>query len=203
MKKHRVGYIYKITCLINNKVYIGQTICTIEDRWIKHQRESIGGKYQLDTKLARALRKYGVDNFKIEIVEQLYECTVKELTAREHYWVHYYNSIEEGYNVQDPLVCHGGNTYAGKTEAELDEIKEKIRQTKLGGKNPRARAIKCLNIETAEVMHFAATEDARRYFNDHVCENTHHQFITRRCRCESKSPYLGKYKFAYEENDFI
>ena len=203
MKKHKVGYIYKITNLITKKVYIGQTIHTVEWRWIKHQRESIGTKYILDTKFARALRKYGVDNFLVEIQERLNDCTVRELTASEHYWVHYYNSIEEGYNVADPLVCHGGNTYAGKTEAELEEIKEKIRQTKLGGKNPQARAIKCLNIETGEIMHFAAAEDARRYFNDNILENTNHMFISRRCRREVKSPYLGKYKFAYEENDFI
>lgn len=203
MKIHKVGYIYKITNLINKKVYIGQTIRTVEWRWIKHQRESIGTKYILDTKFARALRKYGVDNFKVEIQEQLNDCTVRELTAREHFWVHHYNSIEEGYNAADPLVAHGGNTYAGKTNAELEEIKEKIRQTKLGGKNPQARAIKCLDIETGKVMHFAAAEDARRYFNDNILENTHHQFISRRCRQETKSPYLGKYKFAYEENDFI
>ena len=85
MKKYKVGYIYKITCLINNKVYIGQTIRTIEDRWIKHQRESIGGKYQLDTKFARALRKYGVDNFKIELLETLTNCTRKQLTECEHF----------------------------------------------------------------------------------------------------------------------
>ena len=198
MKKYKAGYIYKITCLINNKVYIGQTIRTIEDRWIKHQRESIGGRYQLDTKFARALRKYGVDNFLVELQEQLTDCTVRDLTAREHYWVHYYNSIEEGYNAQDPIVCHGGNTYAGKTKAELDEIKEKIRQTKLGGKNPNAKAVKCLNLETNEVLHFATACEASKYF-----DGTNHMFVIRRCMDRVKTPYLGKYKFAYEENDFI
>ena len=32
-----MGYIYKITNKINNKVYIGQTIFSLEERWYRHQ----------------------------------------------------------------------------------------------------------------------------------------------------------------------
>lgn len=197
-KVFKIGYIYKITNLINGKIYIGQTIKTLEWRWLKHQKDSIGNKYQIDTKFARAIRKYGVDNFQIEEIEHLENCTRKQLTEREHYWVFELHTIENGYNVQDPLVSCGGNTYAGKTEDEMLDIKEKIRQTKLSGKNPNAHAVKCLNIETGEIIHFETAEDAKRYFN-----YGNHQFVTRRCMNMLKTPFMNKYKFAYEENDFI
>lgn len=192
------GYIYKITNLINNKLYIGQTTKTLKWRWLKHQNDAIDSPNQLDTKFARALRKYGVDNFKIEVIEHLTNCTRAELTLREHYWVVTLNTIADGYNVQDPVVSSGGNTYAGKTEEEMNVIKDKIRNTKLSGRNPHAHAVKCLNIETNEIMHFETAEDARKYFN-----YGNHQFVTRRCMNVLKSPFMGKYKFVYEENDFI
>ena len=132
-KIYSIGYIYKITNTKNNKAYVGQTTRTVEDRWLKHQRESIGAKARLDTKFARALRKDGVDNFKVETLEILKDCTKQQLTEREHYWVYFYNTIEKGYNVQDPLVSSGGNTYAGKTAEELAEIGKKISKTKQSG----------------------------------------------------------------------
>ena len=84
-KIYSVGYIYKITNIKNEKAYIGQTTRTVEDRWHKHQRESIGAKARLDTKFARALRKDGVENFRVETLEVLKDCTKQELTNREHY----------------------------------------------------------------------------------------------------------------------
>jgi len=42
----------------------------------------------------------------------------------------------------------GGNTYKSKTVDELNIIKEKIRDTKIGNKNPMARKIKRINILT-------------------------------------------------------
>ena len=83
-KTFEIGYIYKITNLINNKLYIGQTTKSLEWRWLKHQKDSITYKHHLDTKFARAIRKYGVDNFKIELLETLTNCTRKQLTECEH-----------------------------------------------------------------------------------------------------------------------
>lgn len=43
----------------------------------------------------RALNKYGLDNFKIEEIEQ---CSALEINEREIYWINYYNTYKEGYN---------------------------------------------------------------------------------------------------------
>lgn len=72
------GFIYKITNNVNNHFYIGQTRQTIEKRFADHTKESSlerYGKYGL----YKAMRKYGVENFSIELLEK-YTCeTEKEL----------------------------------------------------------------------------------------------------------------------------
>lgn len=88
------GYIYKITNTINGKVYIGQTKQTIEQRFIQHKSHARTG--QSHHKLARALRKYGDENFIIELVEV---CDYEMLNERERYWINIFNSIENGYNI--------------------------------------------------------------------------------------------------------
>ncbi|WP_254555024.1 hypothetical protein, partial [Salmonella enterica] len=70
------------------------------------------------------------------------------------YWIKYYNSVKDGYNETDAISKCGGNTYQSKTEGEMEVIKEKIRQTKLGAKNPMARRVKRTNIITHEIEIF-------------------------------------------------
>lgn len=81
--------IYKITNMINNKCYIG---CSknIEQRWKQHKRIP-----KIKTSLYNAFRKYGINNFKFEIVEL---CLESELSEKEKYWINYYNSYNNGYN---------------------------------------------------------------------------------------------------------
>lgn len=83
--------IYKITNKINNKVYIGQSK-DIYDRWNAHKYYT----YSTKTKLQNAFAKYGISNFIFEIIE---ECDIKDLDAREKYWINYYHSYEDGYNM--------------------------------------------------------------------------------------------------------
>ena len=143
-------WIYKITNIQNNKVYIGQTIRPIEQRFRRHLNDALNNI--LDTHFARAIRKYGKDSFIIEKIDTA--ITQDELNKKEQYWIQYYNSVEEGYNETDAISKCGGNTYQSKTEEEMDAVKEKIRQTKLGSKNPMARKIKRTNIITGEVNIF-------------------------------------------------
>lgn len=140
-------YIYKITNIQNNKVYIGQTIRPIKDRFHRHLNDAINNI--LDTHFARAIRKYGKENFIIEQIDQAQ--TQDELNKKEQYWIQYYNSVNEGYNETDAISKCGGNTYQSKTEKEMESIKEKIRQTKIGKNNPMARKIKRTNILTNEI----------------------------------------------------
>lgn len=86
-----MGYIYKIINDINSKIYIGQTICTIQRRWQQHQLQALAGT----GKLQRAIRKHGIEHFQIEPVE---ECANELLNERECYWIQHYDSLRKGYN---------------------------------------------------------------------------------------------------------
>ena len=107
------GYIYKITNLINQKAYIGKTVNSISERWEEHKRDC---KRFSDRPLYRAFNKYGIDNFKVELVE---EVDIKDLSEREIYWIGYYHTYTEGYN-----ATLGGD---GKILYDYDLIAELIR----------------------------------------------------------------------------
>ena len=89
-----MGYIYKIVNDINDKIYIGKTCATIEERFKEHLRDC-----QVREKEKRplylAMKKYGVEHFTIQQIEQ---CNDADLELREKYWVDYYNSYFQGYN---------------------------------------------------------------------------------------------------------
>ena len=87
-------YIYKITNLINQKIYIGQTTKSIQERWKRHWADST--KPDISNRpLYKAFNKYGKDNFKIEEIE---ECSLEKLSEREIYWIEKLGSFKYGYN---------------------------------------------------------------------------------------------------------
>ena len=88
------GFIYKITNKVNNKIYIGKTMTSIEKRFQEHIRESRKKRAE-NRPLYRAIRKYGKENFAIELVES---CPIEILSDREIYWIDYFSSYKEGYN---------------------------------------------------------------------------------------------------------
>ena len=85
-------YIYKITNDINGKIYIGKTHNSIETRFKQHCADSIKGSCK-NRPLYRAMNKYGIEHFHIELIEET--DTPEE---REIYWIEQYNSYREGYN---------------------------------------------------------------------------------------------------------
>lgn len=84
--------IYKITNQINQKVYIGQTRFQLNERWQQHLTASKIG----NTKLYQAMREFGINNF---IIEKIEDCETNKLNEREIYWISYYNSMLNGYNM--------------------------------------------------------------------------------------------------------
>lgn len=55
--------IYLITNQLTGDRYIGKTTRTMEERWYQHKKNA---EYGHDTYLYRAMRKYGVEHFKVE-----------------------------------------------------------------------------------------------------------------------------------------
>ena len=95
--REKITGIYKITNLINGKIYIGQSI-DIYDRWWHHKWGALyKTELSYNSPLHRAFRKYGLENFAFEIIE---ECGVDELDEKECLWIKKLNSlVPNGYNV--------------------------------------------------------------------------------------------------------
>ena len=89
-----MGYIYKITNTLNDKVYIGQTIKTVQKRFTQHKNNS-NKEYFSQIVLYKAFNKYGIEKF---ICEEIDEVPNDKLDEREKYWIEYYDSYFNGYN---------------------------------------------------------------------------------------------------------
>jgi group I intron endonuclease len=111
--------IYKTTNLLNGKIYIGQ------DR--NNNSDYLGS----GTLLKRAIKKYGLINFKKDIIE--YCDSLKFLNEKEMFWISYYNSTNRniGYNIA--LGGSGGDTLSN--HPNIKEIGNKISLKNKGEKN--------------------------------------------------------------------
>ena len=92
-----MGFIYIVTNLANGKKYVGITSKTIEERWDRHIYDAT--IRQDDFYFHRAIRKYGIDNFIIEKVE---ECSNDVLGDREKFYIQHFDTFyknNKGYNL--------------------------------------------------------------------------------------------------------
>lgn len=98
-----IGYIYRITSP-SGKVYIGQTL-NINDRLNRYKYMDC----KRQTKLYNSIKKYGWDNHKIEIVEEIIveNNNREQLDVREKYWISEFNSLNNGLNCN----IGGGSNY--------------------------------------------------------------------------------------------
>lgn len=76
--------IYIITNLINGKQYVGMTSKTLEVRFSGHKADARRNKPWI---LHKAIRKYGEDNFKIELLEETNASNLDELGIIESSWI--------------------------------------------------------------------------------------------------------------------
>lgn len=133
--------IYITTNLINGKKYIG--------RDSKNDPKYLGSGHGL----LRAIKKYGKQNFKKEILE---ECAdFDELQEREEYWLNYYDAgrNDEFYNMHN----HSSGGSLGINIS--DETRKKLRDFNLGKK---------LSLETRRKM-----SESRRGNKNHFFGKTH------------------------------
>ena len=120
--------IYKVTNIINNKVYIGQTITELDKRIYYHYQSAF--KNNTQSPFYCAIRKYGWDNFTWVIIFNLDDTNKYEIDMLERFWIAYYRKKlgrENVYNITDG----GSGTIGYKFTDERKENHSKI----LKGKN--------------------------------------------------------------------
>lgn len=153
--------IYKATNLVNNKIYIGQTINTLEYRKSQHIRDAFNSNRKTNY-FHNAIKKYGEESFIFEKIDEA-SCQT-ELDEKERYWISFYDSHNKvkGYNLDT-----GGKSGGVKSE----ETKRKIGLTTIEKwKNPEmATKMRAGLLKGAETM----KKNAKRYpFTCPICKRT-------------------------------
>ncbi len=89
--------IYLIRNNINNKCYVGQSI-NIMRRWWEHKSRAFDCNNNCyDKPLYNAIRKYGIEAFSLEILE---ECSEDQLNEKEYYYIQKNHAlVPYGYNI--------------------------------------------------------------------------------------------------------
>jgi hypothetical protein len=97
--------IYKITNLLNSKIYIGKDV------------SSDPKYYGSGVIINNAIKKYGIENFLKEVIDTA--TTKKELSEKEKYWISHYNSTnrEIGYNISNG--GDGGDTISNNPNRDI------------------------------------------------------------------------------------
>ena len=93
--REKVCGIYKITNLLNKKVYIGQSV-DVKTRWSNHIKASLGIDSIAHSKVHDAMAQDGAWNFTFELLEK---CDKSMLNEREKYYIGFYQSNLYGYNL--------------------------------------------------------------------------------------------------------
>ena len=88
--------IYKITNLLDQKCYVGQSV-NISERWKQHIRRGVGADAPTRNKLYPAMLSTGVENFSFELIE---ECAADKLDEREKFWQAYFHAQDYGYSIK-------------------------------------------------------------------------------------------------------
>lgn len=114
-----MAYIYQITNDVNQKIYIGKTENSIEKRFKEHCWDAFRERNE-KRPLYNAMRKYGVEHFHIELIEE-----TNNPEEREVYWIEKKQSFKNGYNA---TIGGDGRKYIDydlvvKTYQDLQNIK--------------------------------------------------------------------------------
>lgn len=98
--KKTVCGIYKITNLLTEQCYIGQSV-NISDRWKQHCKCGLGIEASATNKLYNTMQKDKVWNFTFELLE---ECPKEMLNEKERFWIQMYQSDKFGLNTMKGIV---------------------------------------------------------------------------------------------------
>ena len=165
--------VYKIINTINGHFYIGSTDRKFSERFKEHcryyEQYKEGTKRNIHPILWCAYDKYGIENFKVEILECMNNKSFYDILDREEYYI---EQLNPEYNICKHPTC-GGKPNLGRKLSK--EWKQKI------GKNSRHKhskevlniitnnnknnAVKLQFLKDSETLTFNSWVDAARYFN--------------------------------------
>lgn len=213
-----MAYIYQITNDVNGKIYIGKTSFSIEKRFKEHCQDAFRRSCE-KRPLYSAMRKYGIEHFHIEVIEE-----TDNPEEREIYWIEQKRSFKDGYNATlggdgkkccdyDLIVATYKEVGIIKDTANLLKVSVDTVSKVLHEKNvpinssqeiQKKKFGKVTNMYSADdifLRSFPSTNEAARYMvENHLtgCKRTTiKQHITEVCTGRRKS--AAKFKWRYAE----
>lgn len=213
-----MAYIYQITNDINDKIYIGKTEFSIEKRFKEHCKDAFRKRNE-KRPLYSAIRKYGIEHFHIELIEE-----TDNPEEREIYWIEQKRSFKYGYNATlggdgkryidyDLVIATYKEIGIMKDTALALNISEDTVSRILHQNNISIYSIKDINTKKAGkitnmysldgefLRSFPSTNEAARYMvKNHLtgCKHTTiKQHITEVCTGRRKT--AAKYKWKYSD----
>ena len=213
-----MAYIYKITNDLNQKIYIGKTERTIEERFKEHCKDYTRRECE-NRPLYRAMKKYGVEHFHIELLEE-----TDKPEEREIYWIEKLGSFgHSGYNATlggdgkkyidyDLVIATYKEVQEIQKTAELlnisvDSVSNILHQAKVDILttqqiliNKYGKITNMYDLDGNFLRSFASTNEAARYMVENDLTGCKHttikQHITEVCTGRRKTAAKFKWKYA-------
>lgn len=166
-----MGIIYCIHNLTTGKKYIGQTVEKLQRRILRHFR-TIN-----ETKISRAIQKYSKYNFVYGILEEVENINL--LDEREKYWIQYYDTVNNGFNIKEGGKCSRGFK---QSQSSIEKRRQKLLGKTLSEEHKqklsKAHEGKVLSKETVDKMIVYKTgrnltESCKEKISKSHCKNTY------------------------------
>ena len=211
-----MAYIYQITNDINGKIYIGKTEFSIEKRFKEHCQDAFRDRNE-KRPLYAAMRKYGIEHFHIELIEE-----TDNPEEREVFWIENKRSFKNGYNA---TVGGDGKKYidydlvistykeiksitdtAKALNISADSVSNILHQNNISiissskvNLNKYGKVTNMYSLEGEFLKSFSSTNEAAQYMIDNNLTNckktTIKQHITE--VCTGRRNTAAKYKWKY------
>jgi len=163
MSKNKKAGVYKITNIINNKLYVGSSADLMKRKW--HHFKVLKEGTHKNIHLQRAYDTYGYDNFQWEILEFVDFIEDKKefktlILSREQYWLDTLIIVDGksvGYNINLVAGSSLGTKLSEETKRKLslksrnpsDETRRKLSES---SKGRQTRLGSIVSVETREKM---------------------------------------------------
>lgn len=177
--------IYRLINKLNGMTYIGQTSYKLNKRINCHKTAK--------TFIGSAIRKYGINNFYIEIIDENSK-TREELNEKEEYYISFYNSVSpNGYNIH---LGGDAKNMSPETKAKLSNDRKGIAPMIAIKKRAElsSKSVKRICPITKEIKVYKNTKSAARELNISATQ------ISKCAKYPNKGYISGGYKWEYVDS---
>ena len=211
-----MAYIYQITNDINGKIYIGKTEFSIEKRWKEHCNDAYRESKE-KRPLYAAMRKYGIEHFHIELIEETNNPEEKEV-----YWIEQKQSFKYGYNATiggdgrryldyDLIVAtYNQLQHLSNTATVLGIDESTVRKVLTANNIPIKTSqeilkekcsvpVHMLDLDGNYIQTFASSHEAARYMVENGLTGCKHSTIRQHISevCKGRRKTAAKFKWKY------